>query len=80
MPGLPEAPAAAISMTAPYAAVRRVNLSWSERVVDMVVCSSEAVMVTADEAVMVAAEAVVVAVAAVVAAVPEVGRAVPRGG
>ncbi|GIH93043.1 hypothetical protein Psi01_36730 [Planobispora siamensis] len=39
----PAAPAAAISETAPHAAVRRVRTSWSMRVTDMVVCSFEAV-------------------------------------
>ncbi|GAA5065385.1 hypothetical protein GCM10023259_057690 [Thermocatellispora tengchongensis] len=37
----PPAPAADISDTAPYAAVRRVDLSWSVRVMDMLVCSLE---------------------------------------
>ncbi|GAA2688235.1 hypothetical protein GCM10010412_076770 [Nonomuraea recticatena] len=36
--------AAAINDTAPYAAVRRVLLSWSERVRDMVVHSVESVV------------------------------------
>ncbi|GAA2674145.1 hypothetical protein GCM10010412_055100 [Nonomuraea recticatena] len=37
--GEPAAPAAAISEMAPHAARRRVVLSWSVRVMDMVVCS-----------------------------------------
>ncbi|GAA4596257.1 hypothetical protein GCM10023194_67990 [Planotetraspora phitsanulokensis] len=35
--GDPATAAAAISETAPHAAVRRVNVSWSVRVMDMVV-------------------------------------------